>query len=182
MAFTIFLTTILLFYILLLRLKTRSRRDAAAFALYDARDKFVLLVAKGLISESDPVFSYYYFRINAILSAAPNIGLEHVIHSLLKSKSDDLEKAIRSAKENAKKVHKSKSMELPEVKDAVKCYFDASREMILSHSNFLNFFYVYYKNHHVVYKLLNGVIVPKAYDQAARVVSNYNDDALDCLA
>lgn len=182
----IFIVAFLPFYFLLYLLKSQAKKRAATYSLYAARDKFVLLVAEGVIAESDPVFEYYYPRINAILAEAPNIGINHVINAMLKSKSSDIEKAIGIARAKAKEVNSSKSMEDARVKEAVRCYLEASKFMILSHSSLLKLIYTACKNADrfpwLIKTLSHGTGSGSSYVNAARVANKYNDSELDLLA
>lgn len=179
--FFIFVVLLFLAYLFILNLKTKARRMAAKFAMYDARDKFVFLVADDVIDELDPVFSFYYSRINDILSAAPNIGLDHMLSSILKSKTSNIHDSIRRVKERTRELNNEKSMEIPAVKEAVTAYLLASKAMILSHSSLLKINYVILKNREK-YAMFKHFYSGGSYVEAAEVVDSYNDAELCHLA
>lgn len=179
MYFLIFVLAVIPFYFFLSHMKTKARRMRATFAMYDARDKFIYLVAEDVISESDPVFEYYYSRINAILLGAPEVGLDHIISGMLKAGAYDHNKAIMKTNLKVRELSDSKSMDIPEVKEAVRGYFEASRAMILSHSSMLKICYLAIR-HRERFSRIAGVLAPKEY-AAAKIVKDHNDSALNCL-
>lgn len=183
--YLVFLVAMSLLFIVMFILKSASRKTKASFAMYAVRDKFVLLVANDILQESDPVFRHYYERINRVLSDKKSIGLDSMIKDILdhhsKVSSVDINSAIIQAKRQADLVNKSPSMQNPEVKQAVKMYFDASKEMILAQSNLLKLFYLACTR----WKELNGLlkaVAPKGYVQATSVVRDFNDVEINCLA
>ncbi|GAB6386486.1 hypothetical protein [Stutzerimonas marianensis] len=139
-------------------LMNRLRRRKATYKLYEVRDKFVLLVAKGELSEDSPVFKYFYKRINTLLQYAPNIGLDDALKSFILSShanSPDFKNAIQRAKSNTDKIMKSKELESEAVAEAVKGYFLANREMVLSHSSLTRLLYYAIGHNLVNHWLLN---------------------------
>lgn len=176
----VFILGVTPFYLFLLYMKTKARRTKATFAMYDARDKFIYLVSEGVIAESDPVFKHYYARINAVLIGAPEVGLDHIIGAMLKASALDHEKAMIRTNVKVRELSNCKSMEISDVKDAVRCYYSASRAMILSHSSVLKLCYLAVL-HRENFSRVAEIIAPKQY-AAAMVVKDHNDDALQCLA
>ena len=183
--YLVFLLAMSFLFIFMFILKSNSRKMAASFSMYAARDQFVLLVANDVLKESDPVFRHYYERINIILSDKKSVGIDSLIKRMLGSRSKltlmDFDAAIKEAKKRADEVNKSPSMQKPEVKEAVKLYFDASKEMILTQSNLLKLFYILC----VRRKELKGIleaIAPSNYKRATSVVVDFNDAEINCLA
>jgi hypothetical protein len=125
-------------------LMNRLRRRKATYKLYEVRDNFVLLVARGELSEDSPVFKHFYKRINMLLQYAPNIGLDDALKSFLLQKnisSTDFASAIAKAKNDSDKIMKSKELDNNCVAQAVRSYYQANKEMVLSHSSFTRFLY-----------------------------------------
>ena len=140
-------------------LMNRLRRRKATYNLYAVRDNFVLLVAKGELSEESPVFKYFYKRINMLLQYAPNIGLDDALKSFILQKNTkplDFKNTIEKAKSDTDKIMKSKELDNPIIAEAVKSYYLANREMVLSHSSVTRFLY-----YAIGHNLLNRSLVNK---------------------
>lgn len=125
-------------------LMNRLRRRKATYKIYEVRDSFVLLVAKGIITEDSPVFKYYYKRANMLLQYAPNIGIDHAFKAFTYQRVNapkDLKEAIEKSRNEAEKVMQSKDLELEPVAAAVKLYYASNKEMILAHSSMTRLLY-----------------------------------------
>ena len=113
-----------------------AQRENSTFELYRIRDELVYLVASGVVNESDPVFAYYYKRVNSVLSMAPNVGLDDILHALF-SNSKNLDKSLEKTKKEVDKILASESAQKDEVKCVVEQYYWGIRRMMLSHSSIL---------------------------------------------
>ncbi|ODC01217.1 hypothetical protein A3197_01660 [Candidatus Thiodiazotropha endoloripes] len=119
-----------------------AQRENASFKMYEARDKFIYLVASGVVTETDPVFTYYYKRINRILSMAPDIGIDNILQAMLNNKNRDLDKELERVKKEVDKILESKSAKKDEVKDAIENYYIGIQFMLLSHSSILKIAFI----------------------------------------
>lgn len=144
----------------------RLRRTRATYELYAVKDRFILLVAKGVISEDSILFKHYYKRTNMLLQYAPNIGLDQAYKSFLflntknKYTKTTFAEQLEKAKEETEKVLQSKELEIDSVSEAVEMYYSANMEMILAHSSITRFFYYALKH-----KLLNSKTLKSAAPQ-----------------
>lgn len=106
------------------------------FKMYAIRDKLVRMVAEEKLSENSKVFQYYYKRINALLSLAPNIGLDDLISKLLSEKNSDARKnSLEKGQLEADEITKLKEFECDDVRQLVSEYYMISRDLILAHSS-----------------------------------------------
>ncbi len=129
------------FSVFLYYLKKSAYRKSVTFRMYAVRDEFVFLVAQNKISEDSKVFQFYYKRINALLSHAPNIGLDDVLHSLIKMKENNLEGSLKKAIKEAEEIMKLRELECSEVRGAIKSFYVVSQDMMLAHSSTIRFMY-----------------------------------------
>lgn len=125
----------------------RTQRVRAAFMLYRTRDRFIYLVASGVLSEESVAFRHYYSRINQVISAAPNVGLDDLLQMMLtKFKPEDFQRIVAKSEEQVKKLKESKDFTHQEVRDAASDYYSAMSEMILAHSSILRAAYLFSKH------------------------------------
>lgn len=126
-----------LFYIRTLRLQAKYR-------LYKVRDDFVYLVASDQLEEESRVFKHYYCRINALLQAAPSIGLDDILQRVFHEfkTSDQFERMLEQAKRQAEQLFKDPAFQNPSIREAVAEYYQAVRLLILSHSSYVRLAYV----------------------------------------
>jgi hypothetical protein len=152
-------------------LMNRLRRRKATYSLFAVRDKFVLLAAKGELNEESHLFKYYYKRINMLLQAAPNIGLDDALKSFILKQSKtpkDLASTMEKAMQEATKVLQSKELENDEIANAVKLYYSTNKEMILSHSSITRL--LYYAISHGLVKNSFMKKVPVKFQKALAVI------------
>lgn len=125
----------------------RTLRLQASFNLYRVRDAFVLLVAEERLTEEGVIFSNFYGRINALLAAAPQCGVDHILHSIFRDFGSAQEFAImlKRARERDSELQSEPAMQEPPVRHAVSEYYRALRLMILSHSNVLRVLYLLFR-------------------------------------
>lgn len=134
-----FSTVAIIFAVFMNNLRVKAYRKSVVFKMFAVRDEFISLVAEEKISEKSEVFQYYYRRINGLLSAAPNVGVDDVLNSMFKAKSENKESEFESSMEVARS-EASKMLELikdedAEVGKAISSYYDVSKELIISHSS-----------------------------------------------
>lgn len=164
-------------------LMNKIRRRKATYAIYESRDRFVLLAAKGIVSEESKFFNYYYKRLNSMLSHSPNIGIDDAVKSFIKEKnSSNFKRAMEKAKSEAESVLKCKEMECEEAAEAARFYYEATREMILAHSSFLRL--SYYAVSHVGNEVVRRVLLEKlpAKIQQALAVVKFTSEEADNLS
>ncbi|WP_447751594.1 hypothetical protein [Pseudomonas nicosulfuronedens] len=159
----------------------RLRRMKATYDMYAVRDKFVLLVANGVLNEDSPVFKHHYKRTNMLLQFAPNIGIDQAYKAFLFQTSNrkiDLKDAMEKAKEETDLILKSKELENPEISKAVEDYYSACMEMVLSHSSVTRLYYYAIKH-----KVFNISVLRKAPIgvQKAMTVIKISDDEREML-
>lgn len=124
-------------------LHLRNLRMKASFNLYRIRDKFVLLVATGVLPEDSRVFKHYYGRINNLLQEAPNVGLDNMLDTIFnKVRPGEFDRAVEKARDQAKKMHEDPLLQNVEVRAAVADYYSAISAMILAHSSMLRLVYI----------------------------------------
>lgn len=164
-------------------LMNKIRRRKATYAIYESRDRFVLLAAKGIVSEESKFFNYYYKRLNSMLSHSPDIGIDDAVKSFIKEKnSSNFKRAMEKAKSEAESVLKCKEMECEEAAEAARFYYEATREMILAHSSFLRL--SYYAVSHVGNEVVRRVLLEKlpAKIQQALAVVKFTSEEADNLS
>lgn len=124
-------------------LHMRTVRMKASFNLYRVRDRFVLLVAKGVLPEESRAFKHYYGRINGLLTAAPNVGLDDILETIFrKMKPGEFDAVLSKAREQAKQMLEDPVMQRADVRDVVADYYRALNMMILSHSSIVRVLYL----------------------------------------
>lgn len=136
-----------------------AQRENASFKMYKVRDEFVYLVASDVMTETDPVFSYYYKRINSILAMAPNIGIDDVLHAIFNNTSD-IDRAIEKTRKEAEKIMSSSSAKNEDVKSAMESYYVCINQMVLSHSSVLRILFILAKRFNPL-KMALKTILPK---------------------
>ncbi len=150
----IFFAAVLYFYIKYISLQ----RERAKFNLYKVRDDLVYLVASGVIEETDPVFSYYYKRINSILSMAPNVGIDDLLNVMFND-SKNFERSISKAKKEVDKILSSSSAKKDEVRQVIERYYSGIKLMMLSHSNLLRIIFLLTKNASPIKQISEAIIL-----------------------
>lgn len=122
----------------------RTLRLQAKYRLYKVRDDFVYLVASGQIEEDSRVFGHYYARINALLKAAPSIGIDDILQRIFHDfkTPEQYEQMMVQASRQAEQLFKDPVFKNSDVKDAVSEYYQAVRLMILAHSSYVRLAYV----------------------------------------
>ncbi|MGZ8256493.1 MAG: hypothetical protein ACXWTX_01850 [Gallionella sp.] len=181
----IHLLLILLVGIFLYRKYIESARLRAQFGLFAVRDSLVLLVASGKIKEDNPVFEYHYKRVNALLKAAPKIGVDDILHAVFFHPNEfkDFDKTLIQAEAKIKQLFDNPIMKEADVKEVIESYHVAMGAVLLTHSSMLRV--VYY-----ITVMMGASIVaylPKKLANATRTVSFFKDDApsmlhQDCIA
>lgn len=151
----IFLSAVVYFY----HKTVLAQRENASFKMYKVRDEFVYLVASDVMTETDPVFSYYYKRINSILAMAPNIGIDDVLHAMFNNTSD-IDKAIEKARKEAEKIMASSSAKNDDVRRAMESYYVCINHMVLSHSSILRIIFILAKRFNPL-KIALETLLPK---------------------
>jgi hypothetical protein len=136
-----------------------AQRENASFKMYKVRDEFVYLVASDVMTETDPVFSYYYKRINSILAMAPNIGIDDVLHAIFNNASD-IDRAIEKTRKEVEKIMSSPSAQNEDVKRAMESYYICIKQMMLSHSSILRIIFILAKRFNP-FKLALERLLPK---------------------
>ncbi|MDU4251944.1 hypothetical protein [Pseudomonas sp.] len=178
-ALVIFLLLAFIGSVFFAHLANKIRRRKATYSIYEARDKFILLVASGKIEEDSPFFKYYYKRINSLLSHAPDIGLDDAVRIFLKNKENgNFAKSMKEARAEHEKILSSKEMEIKEASEAAHFYYLATREMILAHSSLVRM--TYYALSHVGSDVVRKLItdqLPKDVRQAVAVAKFSTDEA-----
>lgn len=130
------------------------QRESASFDMYASRDEFVLLVAKGILKESDPVFQHYYNRINDMLLLAPNVGLQNVLEAMLNSSKADFEAMKTRHERIANEVLASESAQIPEVDQAIRNYYKSVVAMMQSHSDTVKVTYIVARDYPLMRSIL----------------------------
>jgi len=123
----------------------KTLRIRSSFNLYRVRDQFVYLVASGVLEEDDPVFKYYYERINLLLKLSPNVGVDDILQTLMqqyKKSPEKFNEYVSKAKSKADRLSEEPSFQNVEVKAAVVAYFQAIKLLVLCHSSVLRLGYV----------------------------------------
>jgi hypothetical protein len=130
---------VIIFAIFINTLRVKAYRKSVIFKMFAVRDELIALVAAEKLSQKGEVFQYYYKRINALLSAAPNVGVDDVLSAMLKAKSENQESEFENSMEVAKS-EASTMLELIKDEDAevgkvISSYYEVSRKLIVSHSS-----------------------------------------------
>lgn len=136
----------------------KTLRLRSTFSLYKVRDQFVYLVASGVLTEDDPVFKYYYERINLLLKLSPNVGVDDIIQVMLqqyKKSPERFNELVSQAKAKADKLSEEPSFSHDQAKQAVRDYYQSIKLMVLCHSSMLRLGYVL--SHHAMGRCLNKV-------------------------
>jgi hypothetical protein len=153
----------------------RAQRLRSSYALYKVRDELVFLVASGVLEESDPVFSFYYKRVNAILSMAPDVGIDRMLRVILKN-STDVENSLAKAKKEVERILNHESAQREEVRSVIEGYYKGVRLMMLTHSSVFRMFYILARHINPL-KLEN--LLPKSFVRAYKVTRFAEIEACD---
>lgn len=181
----IHLLLILLVGIFLYRKYIESARLRAQFGLFAVRDSLVLLVASGKIKEDNPVFEYHYKRVNALLKAAPKIGVDDILHAVFFHPNEfkNFDKTLIKAEARLKEIFDNPIMKEADVKEVVESYYRAMEAVLLTHSSYLRAGYYI--------TMMMGVsfvaYLPEKLANAAKTVSFVKNEAYfiseqDCIA
>lgn len=123
--------------------KLRVVRKVASYQMYAVRDDLICLVATGKLKETDPVFEYYYTRVNRLLETAPNIGIDDALEAFLFLKTRrGLEESLSEVVRKAEQIRKEVEGRDPEVCAVIARYYESNKRMIVAHSNFIRFLYL----------------------------------------
>lgn len=162
-----------------------AARLRAQFKLFDVRDSLVLLVASGTIKEDNPVFEYHYKRVNALLKAAPKIGVDDILHTVFNHPKEfkDFDKVLVETEARIKQLFDNPIMKEADVKRVVESYYLALEAVLLTHSSLLRAIY------YLTLMLGVGALAyfPKKFVNAAKTVSFVKNEACSisekgCLA
>lgn len=135
----VFAIAAVVFYVLFLR----SARMRARFRLYEVRDKLILLVAREQLSEEDHVFRHLYGRVNGLLQAMPNVGVDDILHVVLSQRrNEDFDQALAQARTRLAKLSRDPAIDDADVKSVVRQYFSAVEYSILTHSSWMRVFFL----------------------------------------
>lgn len=121
----------------------RTLRLQAKYRLYKVRDDFVYLVASDQLEEDSRVFQHYYTRINSLLKAAPDVGIDDILQRVFhKFTPEQFEEMMVRARKQSEALFKDAAFKKTDVKEAVSEYYQAVRLMILAHSSYVRLAYV----------------------------------------
>jgi hypothetical protein len=109
------------------------RREVSKLGLYKVRDKWVYLVASGVLSKDDDVFKIVYGAINGQLKLPDRITLDILIERMIESSIVEDKKNHKAFVEFCEKVHKLP----PEAKETLVEFYDTSLFVMREHSNML---------------------------------------------
>jgi len=151
----IFLLVVLFFY----RKYVFAQREKYSFRMYKVRDDFVYLVASGEMTETDPVFSHFYKRINSILSMAPSVGIDDILHALFNN-SSNFDKSLAKVNKQIERINNSDTVKKEEVKLAIENYYYGVKCMMLSHSSILRIIFILTKRFNPI-RMLFEKLIPK---------------------
>ena len=118
-----------------------TKQLQASYRLYALRDELILLVAKDILKEDNPVFKYHYKRVNNLLKMAPHVGFDDLLQVLLKN-SHNIEKSLNNEDKELKKVFSDPAMQNKQVREAIEAYYQAVKLMMISHSSLLKVAYL----------------------------------------
>jgi hypothetical protein len=147
-----------------------AQRENASFELYKVRDELVYLVASDKMKETDAVFSYYYKRVNAILSMTPKVGIDDVLTALYNNPKS-FEKALKQSKKETEKILKTNLAQDNEVKKVIEAYYVGIKHLVLSHSSILKVIFIVTRQFNPIKRLFekvvsNDSVIREAYDVA----------------
>lgn len=157
-----------------------AQRENASFQMYKVRDEFIYLVASDIMTETDPVFSYYYKRINSILSMAPSIGIDDVLHAMFNN-APDLDRAIEKARKEADKIMSSPSAKNESVRCAIESYYMCIKYMVLSHSSMLRILFILAKRFNPLSVVLEKMLPKNNQISEAYRVMRYTENEVCVL-
>ena len=149
-----------------------AQRERASFQMYKVRDEFIYLVASGVMTETDPVFTYYYKRINSVLSMAPNVGVDDLLNALFNSPKN-FDKALEKSRKEAKWILASDSAKTDEVKQTIETYYLGIKHMMLSHSGILRIVFLFTKNFNPLKMLFERFTSQSNPIRGAYIVTEY---------
>jgi hypothetical protein len=154
-------------------------RKKACFAMYAVRDDLVYLVASGKLDEDGRVFRHYYDRVNAILSAAPNIGLDNMLETIFTkwTTPQDFAGFLDQADKKAQRLFRDAAFNDAAVRCAVADYCSGVRNMILAHSSTLRILYVVVR--HLAGSMRMAILrsLPGEYGRALQAAEYANHEA-----
>jgi hypothetical protein len=147
-----------------------AQRENASFELYKVRDELVYLVASDKMKETDAIFSYYYKRVNAILSMTPKVGIDDVLTALYNNPKS-FEKALKQSKKETENILKTNLAQDNEVKKVIEAYYVGIKHLVLSHSSILKVIFIVTRQFNPIKRLFekvvsNDCVIREAYDVA----------------
>ncbi|MBX3611119.1 MAG: hypothetical protein KF871_14605 [Hydrogenophaga sp.] len=135
----VFLVAAFVFYHLFLR----SARMRARFRLYEVRDRLILLVARQQLAEESQVFRHCYGRVNELLAAMPDVGVDDILEVVLsRRKNEDFDHALMQARARLARISQDDALTDDDVKSVVRDYFAAVEYSILTHSRWMRVFFL----------------------------------------
>lgn len=123
----------------------KSELENCRYQLFSVRDDLVYHVANNDLDKDSEIFNYYYSHVNKALRVTEPLTLQSVIQFL---STDEVSKEDF---DNHKKLLESFKVTLQdapnELRESIKSYYEALRDMILINSNFFSVAYLLYRNH-----------------------------------
>lgn len=154
-------------------------RKKACFAMYAVRDDLVYLVASGKLDEDGHVFQHYYTRVNAILSAAPNIGLDNMLETIFTkwTTPQDFAEFLEQADQKAQRLFRDDAFNDAGVRCVIADYYSGVRNMILAHSSTLRMLYIVVR--HLAGSMRKAFLrsLPGEYGRALQAAEYANHEA-----
>ncbi|MTW21157.1 hypothetical protein [Allochromatium palmeri] len=153
-------------------------RKQACFAMYAVRDDLIYLVASGALKEDGPVFRHYYTRVNQLLRAAPNVGLDRLLEAIFtRWEEHDFNEMLRQADAKASILFRDQAFDDQDVRRVVAAYYRALQGLILAHSSVLRL--VYLTGFQLAKRLPQAVmrLAPSPYRRALKAVEYADREA-----
>lgn len=123
-------------------MQLKTVRLRARFNLYRVRDRLVLLVADDILEETSRVFTYYYKRVNNLLSDEHPLGMDDVLHVMFQNrKNGDFERALADSMKEAAKIAADPDAQNDKVRSVIADFYNGVGLLIISHSSILRLIY-----------------------------------------
>lgn len=120
----------------------KTVRLRARFQLYRVRDKLVLLASSGTLKEDGRIFSLFYKRVNACLGDDQPLGMDDLIHSILKNRDGrTLDELLAHAKQRVRLIQIDPEATSPEVRAVISDFYNAMGTLLMAHSNVVRLLY-----------------------------------------
>lgn len=110
----------------------RHQQKANTYPLYSARDKFVLLVAKGKLKEEDHLFQFFYKTINVIISNSKKFTFTRFVRALEGTREKGLDPTDEKKLEEVMRA--LAKVEDPEIKEAVLSFYQEVFGLLVKNS------------------------------------------------